>query len=509
MSGRFLGTSADPTGPAEPDEPARPPYLSGHYAPVGLESTVWGLTVHGSLPPELTGRYLRNGHNPPPGVVPSHWFKGSGMVHGLRLCEGRAEWYRNRWVRTPALHDAKAAAADGTGTAAGGTGPAAGDGGAATGDGGADGAEDLAASVAGTHVIEHAGRILALQEANLPYELTPELATVGAYDFGGKLNRAMTAHPKEDPVTGELHFFSYSPLPPHLVYCVASRDGHIVREETIEGAGPSLMHDFGLTERYVVWLDLPVVFDPAEQSGIPYRWSDGYRPRIGIMPRTGPPRVTWCEVEPGALLHIANAYEDPAGRVVIEGPRYDRTAWETSWKWWTGAPGHAAVPLVGSLHHRWILDPGSGSAREEPLDDLVTEFPTINDSVLGRPSRYAYAVAFPGSGLEEYALVKYDAATGARQIAPTGPGRMPGEAVFVPAAGGGDGEAYGGRGGSEDDGYLLTVVSDLHRDASELIVLDAQDITAAPVATVELPHRVPAGIHGSWIPDLPDAATGP
>ncbi|GDY53006.1 hypothetical protein SVIO_036290 [Streptomyces violaceusniger] len=202
MSDRFLG---NPAGPAKPGEPARPPYLSGHYAPVAVESTVWGLTVHGSLPPELTGRYLRNGHNPPPGVVPSHWFKGSGMVHGLRLCEGRAEWYRNRWVRTPALHDAEAAA-NGKGAAAGGGGPAAGDGGADAGDGGADagdgGADDLTASVAGTHVIEHAGRILALQEANLPYELTPELATVGAYDFGGKLNRAMTAHPKEDPVTG-------------------------------------------------------------------------------------------------------------------------------------------------------------------------------------------------------------------------------------------------------------------------------------------------------------------
>ncbi|WAP55612.1 carotenoid oxygenase family protein [Streptomyces sp. S465] len=462
------------------------PYVSGHYAPLALEATAWGLTVHGSLPPELTGRYLRNGHNPVPGVVPSHWFKGSGMVHGVRLRGGRAEWYRNRWVRTPALHDAVEAAAGGAGAAA-----------ASTAEG-ADGAADLTASVAGTHVIEHAGRVLALQEANLPYELTPELATVGAYDFGGKLTRAMTAHPKEDPVSGELHFFSYSPLPPHLVYYVASRDGRIVREETIEGAGPSLMHDFGLTEHFVVWLDLPVVFDPAERSGIPYRWSDGYRPRIGVMPRTGPPRVTWCEVEPGALLHIANAYEDAAGRIVVEGPRYDRTAWQTSWKWWTGAPGHAPVPLVGSLRHRWILDPASGGVREEPLDDLVTEFPTINDSVLGRPSRYAYAVAFPGAGLEEYALVKYDTATGARQIAPTGPGRMPGEAVFVPAA--------GSRGGGEDDGYLLTIVSDLRRDASELIVLDAHDITAGPVATVELPHRVPAGIHGSWVPD---ASPGP
>ncbi|WP_433271732.1 carotenoid oxygenase family protein [Actinosynnema sp. CS-041913] len=433
------------------------PYLEGHYTPVPDETTATALTVRGTLPPELRGRYLRNGHNPKPGVTPSHWFKGSGMVHGLRLVNGRAEWYRNRWVRTPAL------------------------------DG--DASNDLKASVAGTHVIEHAGRILALQEANLPYELTPELDTVGAFDFHGRLTTAMTAHPKEDPVTGELHFYGYSPFPPHLTYYVASPAGEINRVEVVDGAGPSLMHDFGLTENYVVWLDLPVVFDPAEQSGIPYRWSDGYPPRIGVMPRVGAPEVTWFEVEPGALLHVANAYEDVRGRVVVEGPRYDRAAWETSWKWWTGAPGHGPEPLTGAISHRWTLDPASGVAREATLDGLTTEFPTINEDRLGRATRFGYAVAFPGGGHEGYSIVKYDHVSGSRQLAPMGGRRMPGEAVFVPA------------GSGEDEGYLLTIVSDLARDASELLVLDATDLRRGPVAVVELPRRVPSGIHGSWVAD--------
>ncbi|RKT53898.1 carotenoid oxygenase family protein [Saccharothrix australiensis] len=433
------------------------PYLEGHYTPVPDETTATGLTVRGTLPPELRGRYLRNGHNPKPGVTPSHWFKGSGMVHGLRLADGRAEWYRNRWVRTPAL------------------------------DG--DTSHDLRASVAGTHVIEHGGRILALQEANLPYELTPELDTVGAFDFGGKLTTAMTAHPKEDPVTGDLHFFAYSPFPPHLVYYVSSPAGEINRVEVVDGAGPSLMHDFGITENHVVWLDLPVVFDKAEQSGIPYRWSDAYAPRIGVMPRVGAPRVTWFDVEPGALLHVANAYEDARGRVVVEGPRYDRAAWETSWKWWVGAPGHGPDPLTGAVSHRWTFDLTAGVVREEVLDGLTTEFPTVNEDLLGRPTRYTYAVAFPGGGHSGYSIVKYDTATGSRQLAPMGERRMPGEAVFVPA---GDGE---------DEGYLLTVVSDLARDTSELLVLDATDVRRDPVAVVELPRRVPSGIHGSWIAD--------
>ncbi|MET9697348.1 carotenoid oxygenase family protein [Streptomyces sp. NPDC006529] len=443
------------------------PYLTGHYAPVADEITARGLTVHGTLPPELNGRYFRNGHNPKPGVTPTHWFKGSGMIHGLRLQDGRAEWYRNRWVHTPALDGAPYI--------------------------GADGVPDLRVSDAATHVIEHAGRILALQEANLPYELTPELDTIGAYDFGGRLTSAMTAHPKTDPVTGELHFFGYGPFPPHLTHYVADATGTIVRAQTVDGAGPSLMHDFGLTAHHVIWLDLPVVFDPAEHSGIPYRWSDTYTPRIGVMPRSGAPEVTWFEVEPGALLHVANAYEDERGRIVLSGPRYDRSAWGQTWKWWTGSPGHAPTPIVGATAHRWVLDPATGTAREEALDDLVAEFPTISEERTGLPHRFGYSVAFPGAGLTEHALVKYDHVTGRREVVPTGRDRMPGEAVFVPAAGA----------TREDDGYLLAVISDLVADASQLLVLDASAPGAGPLATVELPRRVPSGIHGSWIPDAP------
>jgi carotenoid cleavage dioxygenase len=439
------------------------PYLTAHYEPVPDEHTAHDLTVRGTIPPELNGRYFRNGHNPKPGDIPTHWFKGAGMIHGLRLREGKAEWYRNRWVKTPALDGAPYVRDDGS--------------------------IDLTASVAGTHVIEHAGRILALQEANLPFRLTPELETVGPYDFGGKLTTAMTAHPKEDPVTGELHFFGYSPIAPHLIYYVASAGGEIVHQQVVDGAGPSLMHDFAITENNVVWLDMSVVFDPAETSGIPYRWSDTYQPRLGVLPRAGGP-VTWHDVEPGALLHVANAHED-GGRVVVEGPRFDRSAWETGWKWWIGAPGHPFSPNGGALQHRYVLDPATGRATESMMDSLITDFPTINENYVGRRNRYSYAVAFPGSGLDGIGIVKYDNETGERALAPTGAGRIPGEAVFVPAAGA----------SAEDDGYLLTIVGDAATRTSELLILDARDFTAHPVAAVSLPHRVPGGIHGSWIAD--------
>ncbi|MFE7440253.1 carotenoid oxygenase family protein [Streptomyces chartreusis] len=452
---------------------ANKPYLTGHYTPLTDEVTATELTVEGFLPPELTGRLLRNGHNPKPGVTPTHWFKGSGMVHGIRLREGRAEWYRNRWVHTPALDGAPYMTEHGP---------------------------DLTASTAGTHVIEHAGRLLALCEANLPFELGPDLETVGAYDFNGKLRAAMTAHPKEDPVTGELHFFASSPVPPYLIHYVADAKGEIVHEAEVPGATSSLKHDFAITRGHVVFIEGNVVFDPTDHSGIPYGWSDEQPSRIGVMPRgtDGARHIRWFSIEPGNMLHVANAYEDDEGRIVLEGPTVDREGFRLSWNWWIGAPGRGTEPIARSYTRRWVVDLAAGTVDERIIDDLPVEFPTLNEEYLGTENRYQYAVSFPDeTGLGGYGLVKYDRATGARRIRQIGDARMPSEAVFVPAA-----EAT-----REDDGYLLTVVSDIKQDASQLLVLDASGLDR--IATVHLPHRVTAGIHGSWVPDgSPDEFQG-
>ncbi|MEU3910252.1 carotenoid oxygenase family protein [Streptomyces sp. NPDC029721] len=441
------------------------PYLTGHYEPVADELTATDLTVDGTLPPELTGRLIRNSHNPKPGVTPTHWFKGSGMVHGIRLREGRAEWYRNRWIRTPALDGAPYMTEHGP---------------------------DLTASTAGTHVIEHAGRLLALSEANFPFQLTPDLDTVGPYDFDGKLHSAMTAHPKSDPVTGELHFFGSSPFPPYLVYYVADADGHITHSAEVPGAGAALKHDFALTRNHVVFVEGTVTFDPTEHSGIPYSWQDEQPARIGVMPRgaQGTAAIRWFPIEPGNMLHVANAYEDTHGRIVLEGPTVDREGFQLSWNWWVGAPGRGSEPNARSYNRRWTVDLTTGRVDERVIDDLAIEFPTLNEDFLGVENRYQYAVSFPDQhGFGGYGVVKYDRATGGRRIHQAGDARLPSEAVFVPAAGA----------SREDDGYLLTVISDLKQDASQLLVLDAAGLDT--IATVHLPRRVTAGIHGSWIPD--------
>ncbi|MFD3806414.1 carotenoid oxygenase family protein [Streptomyces sp. NPDC058619] len=265
---------------------------------------------------------------------------------------------------------------------------------------------------------------------------------------------------------------------------------------------PALKHDFAITEHHVVFLEGSVTFDPGEHSGIPYGWNDEQPSRIGVMPRGGggARRIRWFEIGQGYAMHLANAYEDPYGRIVIEGPSVGRDGWQRSWKWWVGAPERGAEPNSGSRGCRWTVDLAAGAVRQEWTDDLTVEFPTINEDFTGREHRLQYALSFPDDlGIGNHALVKYDRTTGARSLRPFGTGQLPSEAVFVPAAG--DAEAGAAGAGAEDAGYLLTVVSDLNADASRLLVLDASDLGAAPVATVHLPRRVPAMIHGSWIPD--------
>ena len=443
-----------------------PLYLAGHMAPVADEIEAYELPVAGALPPELTGRYLRNGPNPLPGEDPGHWFAGHGMLHGVRLRDGRAEWYRNRWVRTGALAGRRYLSEDGT--------------------------IDRTAVHANTHVIEHSGRILALVESGFPYEVTGELDTVGPVDFDGRLTTAMTAHPKIDPATGELHFFGYGVLPPYVTYHRLSADGQLVQSAPIEVPGPTMMHDFAITENHAVFLDLPMTFQP--RQGLPFGWSDEYGARLGVMPLARPGEVRWFEIDPCFVFHVGNAHEDAAGRIVLDLARYSRDSIADLWESIGGArhptgPGAAAAVTGLARINRFTLDPATGTASAVELDERGVEFPTVDDDLVGRPSRYLYAVADSGA---DAAIVRFDGQLGTTTAYELGTDVVAGEAVFVPAS---------GADRAEDDGWLVSIITRRDGSASQLLVLDATDVAGEPVAAVTLPRGVPAGFHGSWIPD--------
>ena len=162
----------------------KPWWLSGNYGPVPDEIEAFDLMVEGQIPSDLNGIFLRNGANPIHHDSP-HWFLGDGMLHGIRFADGKAEWYRNRFIRTPAFEQMQG--------------------------------DSLAANRANTSLVEHAGKVLALYEVGQPFEISPDdLSTIGPYNFEGALQTAMSAHPKIDPVTGEMFFIGYAPFPPYL-----------------------------------------------------------------------------------------------------------------------------------------------------------------------------------------------------------------------------------------------------------------------------------------------------
>ncbi|MGW2631186.1 carotenoid oxygenase family protein [Streptomyces chattanoogensis] len=441
------------------------PHLLGAFAPVQDELTVTELQVTGAIPPELTGWYLRNGPNPHQ-ATSAHWWLGDGMVHGVRLEAGRAVSYRNRWVQTATLTR-----------------------GAELRD--EQGKRDLLAGVANTHVVRHAGRTLALIESSFPYQLDMrrgnELSTIGAYDFHGRLHTPMTAHPKTCPTTGELHFFGYGAGPDEtpLTYHRAGAQGELTISRPVDVGAPTLMHDFHLTSRHVVFMDLPMVFDlpkaVAGDRGLPYTWTPDHGARLGVLNREDPyGPVRWFDIAPCYVFHTLNAHEDADGqRLTLYAIRYDHVGENVD------VNGH------GSLW-RWTIDLVTGTVREEQLDDRRAEFPRIDDRLAGLPARYGYATTLksPEGSDCQGAIHRYDLHSGTTVSHAFAAGRTPGEAAFVPA------NSVPG-----SSGWLMTYVYDAATDRSDLVILDADDLTAPPAATIHLPRRVPVGFHGNWLPD--------
>lgn len=495
-------------------ENATNPYLDGAFGPVDSEVSAVDLRVTGTIPEHLDGRYLRNGPNPAAEVDPAvyHWFAGDAMVHGLALRDGRALWYRNRWVRTPAvcrsLGEPRRA--------------------------GLDARAGMLSVGPNTNVIEHAGQTLALVEGGgANYRLTEDLDTVGTCDFHGTLYGGYTAHPHRDPRTGELHAVSYSLARGRTVqYSVIDTAGRARRIVDIPVTGAPMMHDFSLTEKYVVIYDLPVTFDigelvplviprglrfgaklvmssllgrvrvpgpiqarinarTARSDTLPFSWNADYPARVGVLPRDGGAEVRWFDIDPCFVFHPLNAYsEDRAGQevlvldVVRHGRMFERDRRGPS-------EGHPTLD-------RWEINLATGAVRTETRDDREQEFPRINETRIGARHRYGYTVGFdgPDSGtITGSRVYKHDYETGTVQLAPVSPDLVVGEVCFVPNPGA----------TAEDDGVLMGFAQHRRGGESVLLLLDAAGLDT--VATVHLPQRVPMGFHGNWCPSTNGVAT--
>lgn len=439
----------------------------GVLAPVADEVTIDRLRVTGTVPQDLSGTLIRNGPNPFAGRFTGQdmlsWWVGPAMLHGLAISDGQARWYRNRWVRTGdwARHFTPE------------TTPG-----------------ELHDQNVNVNVIKHAGQLLALGEGGLPFVIDADLGTVGPTTFGGSLgggsaHGGMTAHPKSDPVTGELCYFRADWQSPFLRYGVLDASGQHNVDQTIDVPGASMMHDFAITNSWALFLDLNVAYDFTmfeHGAAIPLRWHDDRVGRIGLTPRRGGP-TQWVEIEPCYIQHVINAYDASPDTVVLDAVRYPSFL-----RFDSASSSYEPNPLGIAWRYTIHLTPDGLTVDETQIDDRSIELPRIDDSRTGRPHRYVYAVEQP-TDIEMRGIVKYDLSTGRVQQHAVRIGDQNSEPVFVQRPGS----------DTEDDGWLIVCVYRADTDSTDVVILAAQDISGEPVATVHLPARIPAGFHGMWV----------
>ena len=461
-------------------QPGDHPYLDGAWAPVFEEWTDDDCPVTGQIPSDLDGVYLRNTPNPvhqPLGMY--HPFDGDGMLCAMRLRHGRAS-FRNRFVRTRGfVTEQEAGRALWSGIAQT----------PSLSERPGWGAQGWLKDASSTGVCMHGGRALtSFHPGGELYVSDPvTLDSYGAVGWGGEFPReGICAHSQVDPATGELLWFSSSHEAPYMRCGAVSRLGDPLESIDVALPGPRLPHAMMATRRFYVLNDFPLFRD---DDGTP-RLHD-LPSRFALVPRHGRPGgIRWFESGPTYVLNWVNARED-GDQVILDGYRQQDPAPPPL----DGAPQRYAQMMARlDLHSirpqlwRWRFDLRSGQARDEMLDDAVCEFGTINRALQGQAQRYVYSLtARPGWFLFD-GFVKQDLARGTRQVVRFGEGVFGSQMPFVARAGARD----------EDDGWLLTYVTDTRHNRSECWLYAAQNPEAGPVARVRLPLRIPPGTHACW-----------
>ncbi|WP_428391831.1 carotenoid oxygenase family protein [Lichenicoccus sp.] len=441
------------------------PFQVGIHAPMRAELTLGDLAVVGSIPRGLNGRYLRMGANSvDPDPAGHHWFLGDGMVHGIAIQGGTVRWYRNRWI--------------GSRTAA-----------AALGRPAAPGPRRGRNDTVNTNVVDFGGRAFALVEAgSFPVELSETLEAQRYNPFDGTLTGSFTGHPHRDPLTGEQHAIAYDgSIWDSVRHVVVSAAGRVVRDVPIAVQHGPCIHDCAFTARFAIVLDLPVTFSMRAVLGghqFPFRWNPAHHARVGLLLKAGDPdSIIWCDVEPCFVFHVANAYDHEGGDVIL-----DVIAYATMF-----ASAGRGLDAIGRLE-RWTVQPSMRRVSRRVIDATAQEFPRIDERRFGRRHRYLYTVCVPPDGNPQLTgatrLYKHDMQAGSRHVHEFGDGHLPGEFVFVPRT----------QEAEEDDGWLLGLVINVADDTTDLVILDARDFEATPVATIRVPHRIPPGFHGNWFP---------
>eukprot|EP00698_Gefionella_okellyi_P015994 TRINITY_DN4550_c0_g1_i2.p1 TRINITY_DN4550_c0_g1~~TRINITY_DN4550_c0_g1_i2.p1 ORF type:complete len:453 (+),score=99.52 TRINITY_DN4550_c0_g1_i2:75-1433(+) len=380
-------------------------FLRAGYAPVSTELDRSSLRVIGTIPADLRGMFVRTGPNPQfHPIADYHWFDGDGMLHGVQFSDEGCR-YVNRFVRTTRyLYEKKLGKAFFYGlmqfsnlflviyhSVR-----------QAIGKQSRLGAKPLDGA-ANTSVELHAGRFFALHEASLPYQVQlPNLETLKQFDFDGKLKHQMTAHPKVDLETGEMFFFGYNlRSKPYLNYSYARKDGTLVATLPIDLEVPVMMHDFAVSKRYAIFMDLPLTFDVKrivrDRPVIEFEPERGSR--FGILPRTASTgsEIRWFKSPACFVYHTAGAYEE-GDDVVLVASRLEKAQ-----VFGLDKQSLEAYPEFMSKPYMWRFNMKTGAVTEGVIADVVADFPRIHPELLCKKFTFAYF-----AGLETCVYLTFD-----------------------------------------------------------------------------------------------------
>ncbi|XP_047978502.1 probable carotenoid cleavage dioxygenase 4, chloroplastic [Salvia hispanica] len=495
------------------DPPLRPAIdpnhvLSGSLAPVSELPPTPCTVTEGSLPPCLDGAYIRNGPNPhfTPKSRPYHFLDGDGMLHVIKISQGKPPTFCCRYVSThkhaaerdagypfvPSVFSSFTCTAASTARAAllaarvisGQLDPA-----------------NCGFGAANTSLALISGRLFALCESDLPYavELTAEgdLKTLGRHGFGSAADdpfSTMTAHPKIDPITGEAFAFAYNIAPPFLTFFRIDSGGRKRTNVPIFSMESfSCAHDFAVTANYAVFFDIQITANPWWiLRGRPPMGADTAKvARLGIIPRYAEDEkdMRWIEAPELNVLHCVNAWEEDDDAAAITMVVSNATSVENVLE---------RIDLAELKMEKITVNLETATLERRQLSKKPLDFAVINPAYAAKENRYVYAVILgkqTGIGVVKLDLSMEggEECTVASRL--YGPGCYGGEPFFVAR----DPENSAAE---EDDGYLVTYVHDENAQESKFLVMDAKSSTLDIVAAVKLPQRVPGGFHGLFLSEL-------
>lgn len=450
--------------------------------PMRFEADVFECEVIGEIPAELEGGYFRTGGDRQyPSLEDDIILNGDGMVSAFWFEDGHVS-FRSRYVETVRLKAERAARRRLYGHYRN----------KYTDDPGVSNLPQRD-NTANTNAFAHHGELFMLREDSRPYRVDPAtLETLGEGAWGPLKSTALTAHPKIDPLTGE--WWSYGvfaggePTTDASLH-VFDKDGRLVREQWFHTPYPGLSHDWGVTREHLIFPIMPLIASEARlrEGGAYYEYDPDLPGQWGVMPRDGDPArdMRWFAI-PGLVMgHVMNAYTE-GEKVIVDVPCSPGNCFSFLKDKHGNFPSR---PETITQITRIVFDlakPDDEAVSLHPVQGALGDMPKIDDRFAMQKYRTGYFALrdFPQMGVGQ---IDWD--TGEMTMHSL-EGAAAQEPLFVPRS----------AASAEGDGFILTVVDRMAERRAELLILDGNDVSREPLATVRLPFAMPMAFHGSWIP---------